>query len=523
MEAHLVIIRDLLCFLVVGLLMIWGWWVLKWTWLTPKRLERCLRQQGLRGTPYSSLSGDIKQMFAMRTQTKAKPMPLGDDIVPYVTPFLHQFLQKYGKDSFMWVGPWPRVTIMDPEKIKEIFTKFTDFQKVHTNPLVNLLASGLANLEGDHWSKHRKIINPAFHQDRLKNMLPAFYQSCSDMISKWENMVSTEGCSEIDVWPYLVNMTRDAISRAAFGSSFKEGRRIFELLDDQINNFIKVIQSVYIPGWRFLPTKTNRELKLKYNDIKESLMEMIKRREKAIRAGKKSNDDLLDILVESNIREIEAHADRKNMGMSIQDVIEECKLFYFAGQETTSVLLVWTMILLARYPDWQTKAREEVLLVFGDNKPDADGLNRLKVVTMILYEVLRLYPAAVELGRSVPKEVKLGRLLLPAGTEVLVPVLQIHHDKELWGNDANEFKPERFAEGVSKATKSQVTFLPFGWGPRICIGQNFATMEAKMTIAMILKRFWFELSPSYAHSPYSFVTLRPQHGAQIILRKLGSD
>ncbi|KAK8527553.1 hypothetical protein V6N12_054759 [Hibiscus sabdariffa] len=523
MEADLVIIRDLLCFLVVGLLVIWGWRVLNWAWLTPKRLEQCLKQQGLRGNPYRSLSGDMKQMFGMNGQTRTRPMPLSDDIEPYVTPFFHQLLTKYGKDSFMWIGPRPRVTVMEPDKIREIFTKFADFQKMHNNPLVKLIVSGIAGLEGDRWSKHRKIINPAFHQDKLKNMLPAFYQSCTDMISKWEKMVSTDSFSEIDAWPYLVDMTRDVISRAAFGSSFEQGRRIFNLLDNQIDLAIKVLQSVYIPGWRFLPTKTNRELKLTYNDIKDSLREMIKRREKAIKEGEESNEDLLDILVESNIREIEANADRKNMGMSIDDVIEECKLFYSSGQETTSTLLVWTIILLARYPDWQTKARDEVLQVFGDNKPDADGLNRLKVVTMILYEVLRLYPPVIALSRSVPKELKLGELLLPAGTEVLVPVLQIHHDKELWGEDAHEFKPERFVEGVSKATKSQVMFLPFGWGPRICIGQNFAITEAKMAMSMILKRFWFELSPAYAHSPDSFVTLRPQHGAQIILHKLGTD
>ncbi|KAK8622593.1 hypothetical protein V6N13_117503 [Hibiscus sabdariffa] len=150
-------------------------------------------------------------------------------------------------------------------------------------------------------------------------MLPAFYQSCSDMISKWEKMVSTEDCSEIDVWPYLINMTRDVISRAAFGSSFEQGRRIFELLDDQLDLAMKDVQSVYIPGWRFVSTKTNRQLKLKHNDIKRSLREMVKRREKAIKAGEVSNEDLLDILVESNIREIEANANRKNMGMSIDD------------------------------------------------------------------------------------------------------------------------------------------------------------------------------------------------------------
>ncbi|XWS10213.1 hypothetical protein CRYUN_Cryun39dG0055900 [Craigia yunnanensis] len=518
MEASLVI-KALLFILVVGLLMIWGWKILNWVWLKPKWLEKCLRQQGLTGNPYRFLSGDMKESFVMSKQARAKPMPLSDDIAQYVAPFLHQTIRNYGKDSFLWVGPTPRVTIMDPEEIREIFTKFNDFQKPHNNPLVNLLARGLGNLEGDKWAKHRKIINPAFHQDKLKNMLPAFYQSCVELIRKWE-MVFVEGSSELDVWPDLINLTRDVISRAAFGSSYEEGKRIFQLLEEQTNLTVQAIQSVYIPGWRFLPTKRNRKMKVNDKDIKDSLREMIKKREKATKAGEVSNDDLLGILVESNIREIQAHGDHKNMGMSIEDVIEECKLFYFAGQETTSVLLVWTMILLARHPSWQTRAREEVLRVFGDSEPDSDGLNRLKIVTMILYEVLRLYPAVVVLGRSIPKEIKLGKLLLPAGAEISLPVLLIHHDQELWGDDAHEFRPDRFSEGVSKATKSQVTFFPFGWGPRICIGQNFAMMEAKMALAMILRQFWFELSPSYAHSPCSTITLRPQHGAHMILHKL---
>ncbi|XVF18415.1 hypothetical protein REPUB_Repub11eG0019500 [Reevesia pubescens] len=519
MEVSLVI-RALFSFVVVGVVMIWGWRILNWVWLNPKRLEKCLRQQGLTGNSYRFLSGDIKESFALSKQARAKPMALTDDIAQYVAPFLHQTVKNYGKNSFLWIGPIPRVTIMDPEEIKEIFTKIDDFQKTNTNPLVRLLVSGLVNLDGDKWAKHRKIINPAFHQDKLKNMLPAFYESCVEMTSKWEKMVFVEGSTELDVWPYLVNLTRDVISRAAFGSSYEEGRRIFYLIEEQTNLTMQVVQSVYIPGWRFLPTKTNRKMKVIHKDINDSLKTMIKKREKAIKAGGVGNDDLLGILVESNIREIQAHGDHKNMGMSIGDVIEECKLFYIAGQETTSVLLVWTMILLARHPNWQTKAREEVLQVFGDSKPDSDGLNRLKVVPMILYEVLRLYPAVVALARFIPKEIKLGNLLLPAGAEISLPILLIHHDQELWGDDAHEFKPDRFSEGVSKATKGQVAFFPFAWGPRICIGQNFALMEAKMALAMILRQFWFELSPSYAHSPCTTITLRPQRGAHIILHKL---
>jgi cytochrome P450 len=120
------------------------------------------------------------------------------------------------------------------------------------------------------------------------------------------------------------------------------------------------------------------------NDIKSSLKDIINKREKALKEGESTKNDLLSILLESNQKEIEENESNKNVGMSIEDVIEECKLFYFAGQETTSVLLVWTMILLSRYPDWQTRARDEVLNLFGSKKPDFDGLNNLKIVSITI-------------------------------------------------------------------------------------------------------------------------------------------
>ena len=136
-------------------------------------------------------------------------------------------------------------------------------------------------------------------------------------------------------------------------------------------------------------------------------------------------------------------------------------------------------------------------------------------LTMILHEVLRLYPPAIAISRKTYKEMEIGGVRYPAGVVIDLPVLLIHHDPDLWGSDVHEFRPDRFAEGVSEAPAA---FFPFGWGPRTCIGQNFALLEAKKDLSMILQRFEFELAPSYTHAPHTVITLHPMHGAQIKLK-----
>lgn len=139
---------------------------------------------------------------------------------------------------------------------------------------------------------------------------------------------------------------------------------------------------------------------------------------------------------------------------------------------------------------------------------------------MIVNEVLRLYPPVVELSRLVEEETQLGEYTIPADTQVMLPVVMIHRDPKYWGEDANEFNPNRFAEGVSKATKGNLIYYPFGWGPRNCIGQNYALLEAKLALVDILRNFSFEISPTYRHAPIVIFTLEPQYGAPLILRNL---
>ncbi|KAJ0725304.1 putative secologanin synthase [Helianthus annuus] len=504
---------------VAAIFLFYTWRILNSLWLKPKKIEKFLRDQGLKGTPYRFLYGDLKDMMQMMIEAKTKPMSLTHDIAPRTSPFFHKSLATLGKSSFTWMGTRPVVHVSEPTMIREVLANYNLYQKARGgNPPTKLLVAGLIDVEGDQWVKHRKIINPAFHMEKLKHMVPAFYVSCSEMINKWEKLLTRKSSCEVDVWPYLQTFSADVISRTAFGSSFEEGRKIFELQRKQVELVMKAANSVYIPGTRFLPTKNNKRMKEIDLQVKGSIKSIINKRVDAMKAGEASHDDLLGILLDSNYKEIKQQGN-SNFGLSIEDVIEECKLFYFAGQETTGIMLVWTMILLGQHLEWQTRAREEVLRVFGDKKPDIDGLNHLKVMSNIFNEALRLYPPATLLRRLIHDETKLGNLTLPAGTIIQINTLILHHDKDMWGEDVNEFKPERFSKGVSKFTKGQVAYLPFSGGPRICIGQNFAMLEAKVALAMILQCFSFELSPSYSHAPHTVLTLQPQFGAHIILHK----
>ncbi|WOL17033.1 Cytochrome P450 [Canna indica] len=492
--------------------------LLNWAWWRPRRLDRALRAQGLRGTPYRFLRGDLAAEARLSAEARSKPMLLSHDIVPRVFPLYHRAREQFGRTFFTWLGPLPRVTITDPEMVRQILSnKFGHFGRPRIHPLVRLLSTGVFSYDGEKWAKHRRILKPAFHAEKLKRILPVFSACCSNLVDRWENLVGLEGYYELDVWPELQSFTGDVISRAAFGSSYEEGRQIFQLQAQLAELILGVIQTVYIPGYRFLPTPKNKRIKAIDQEIRTLLRCILKKREDATKMGETSNDDLLGLLMESNKSHFHEHG---NAGMTTEEVIEECKLFYFAGHETTSVLLTWTMVVLSMHPDWQVRAREEVLQVFGKGNPDLDGLSHLKIVTMILYEVLRLYPPVYQVQRRTLKTMKIGNIIYPPGLVLAMPVVIIHHDQHLWGKDANEFNPERFADGIAKASKDQFSFFPFGGGPRICIGQNFALLEAKIGLSMILQRFSFELSPSYAHAPRLVVTLQPQHGAQLRLTKL---
>ncbi|XP_074280768.1 cytochrome P450 CYP72A616-like [Silene latifolia] len=489
-------------------------------WWKPKRLGKQLKLQGIKGNHYKVLLGDMKELVNQYKEAWSKPSNLNHQIAARVDPFTHTMVDKYGKVSLCWTGPTPSLVIKDPEMIKQVLiNKQGHFQKPYINPLILVLTKGITTLEGDKWAKHRKIINPAFHIQKLKGMVPVMAATCNEFIDRWRSMINPEeGSCELDIWPEFQNLTADVISRTGFGSNYEEGSKIFKLQKELVTLVIEAMQTLYIPGFRFIPTKKNRRRKELDKMITSMLTDLIRKRENTIRSQESQTDDLLGLLLHSNYQNNEANKteDLKHGGMAIEEVIEECKQFYLAGQETTASLLTWTIIVLAMHPDWQEKARDEVMQACGRDSINFEAIKNLSIVTMILNEVLRLYPPVIAHYRHTYKETKIGEISIPAGVNVTLPTLLMQHDHDIWGNDAEEFKPERFSEGAAKASKD--AFFPFGYGPRICVGQIFALIEAKVALSMILQNFSIQLSPSYIHAPHTVMMLQPQHGAHIILQ-----
>ncbi|KAI8539358.1 hypothetical protein RHMOL_Rhmol09G0176400 [Rhododendron molle] len=288
------------------------------------------------------------------------------------------------------------------------------------------------------------------------------------MLERWKHH---EG-KEIDVFEEFKVLTSEVISKTAFGSSYLEGKDIFEKLSKMV----------------FLVSRNTLRIRL---------------------------PDLLGLLVEAY-----NDTDEKSR-ITLEDVVDNCKTFYVAGHETTTSLLSWTILLLAINREWQDKLRKEVLGLFGEQNPTAEGFARMKQMTMVINETLRLYSPAPGFTREVQWESKLGRLVLPANLTLIISILSLHIDPLIWGEDVHLFNPERFSGGVAKATNNNpAAYLPFGLGPRNCVGMNFAINEAKIALSMILQRYTFTLSPTYIHSPVWQLVLRPENGIQVMLHPL---
>ncbi|MBA0764383.1 hypothetical protein Gotri_013739 [Gossypium trilobum] len=483
-------------------------------WWKPKKIESHFLKQGIKGPPYHFFIGNVKELVGMMLKASATPMPdFSHNILPRVLSFYHHWKKIYGTPFIVWFGPTVRVTVSDPDLIKEIFISKSElYEKNEAHPLIKQLeGDGLLSLKGQKWAHHRKIITPTFHMENLKLLVPVMTQRMTDMLDKWSAM-SANGSRdvEIDVCEWFQTLTEDIITRTVFGTSYEDGKAIFCLQAQQMVLAAETFQKVFIPGYRFMPTRRNIRCWKLDKEIRKSLMKLIESRKSENRRREDGAKDLLGLMIESSY---------SSPDMSVDDIIEECKSFFFAGKQTTSNLLTWTTVLLAMHPQWQVQARDEVLRVCGSRDlPTNDDVVKFKTLTMILNESLRLYPPTIATIRRAKSDAELGGYMIPRGTELLIPILAVHHDQAIWGNDANEFNPGRFSKGVARAAKHPIGFIPFGLGVRTCIGQNLAVLQAKLALSIILQRFTFRLAPTYQHAPTVLMLLYPQYGAPIIFQ-----
>ncbi|CAN6312617.1 unnamed protein product [Urochloa humidicola] len=503
---------------------LWDYAVVRHLW-RPRAVAAAFRVQGVRGAPYRFLRGSNADVRRMRAEADAVELDVRDhDYLRRIMPHFLAWKVEYGAPFLYWFGPQPRICLFDYESVRQVlWNKSGHFTKTDAHPtILALLGKGLVFVEGTDWVRHRRVVNPAFAMDKLKMMVATMAGCAERLIKECEGLASNNKNREVEVElnKHFQELTAEVISRTAFGSSYKEGKEIFHAQRQLVGIATATFLNVQLPGFRYLPTKRNRLKWMLEKKMNTTLMAIIQTR--LASKGSGYGDDLLGLMLEACFM-TEQGERRDELTLTMDEIIDECKTFFFAGHETTSHLLTWTMFLLSVYPEWQERLREEVLRECGKANPTADMLSKLKEMTMVLLETLRLYGPVVNMLRKPISDIRLGSLSIPKGTGIAIPIPILHRDKEVWGPNANEFDPLRFQNGITNAAKTPQALLGFSIGPRSCIGQNFAMLEAKSVMTMILQKFSFTLSPKYVHAPVDLITLQPKFGLPIVLRPLDAS
>lgn len=388
-------------------------------------------------------------------------------------------------------GPFDFLQLNDVEDVHHVLIeRQKSYVKSRSYDGVRLvLGQGLLTTEGDHWKKQRKLAQPAFHHQRLRGFAGTFASTTGEMLARWK------GRQDVSLHSEMMRLTLRMVGLTLFSSDVEgDAAEIGDALNVAIrfaNAYVE--QIVRIPMWVPLPSHVRFRRALATLD--RLVYRLIEDRRKSGEPG----NDLLGMLLAATD---EATKER----MSDTELRDEVMTIVLAGHETTANALVWTLCLLAQHPEARKKLRAEVVSVLGDRAPAFEDLPRLAYTERVVQESMRLYPPAWCFERLATQDDVIGGCAIPKGTTVVIAPYTLHRSARYW-QDPERFDPDRFA---AEGAKNNPAYLPFGDGPRVCIGRGFAMMEAKIALAMIVRDFDVATPRLSEIQPEPGITLRPK-------------
>ncbi len=367
------------------------------------------------------------------------------------------------------------------------------------NNLIKLISGlNLFSSDGDYWLQQRRLMQPAFHRRRIATFGKVMTEATLRMIQRWQPAIR-EG-RYLDMHQEMMRLTMEVVGQALFSVDLSDdtsllGRSLItstEYINYRFNN------PIYAPTW--IPTRRNRALKKAIADINATMQTMIDDR----RRSGEQKDDLMAMLME-------ARDEDTGEGMTDEQLRSELAVMIAAGQETTSNALTWVFYLLSEYPDVEERLHAELDTVLEGRLPTLSDLQELPYLSTVLDETMRLYPPAwaVASRRSLAEDEIIG-YRIPAHATVMMFPYVIHRDERFWP-EPEVFRPERFDAGTENE-RHRFAYLPFGGGPRKCIGNLFALMEAKLILAILLQRYRLRTKAGYAVEADPIFTLRVKDG-----------
>lgn len=415
--------------------------------------------------------------------------------------FLESLAKDHGDISFLRLLNIPICFINRPEYIESVlvsgvsdFTKSKDYA-----PLKILMGNGLLTSEGEFWRRQRKLVQPAFHRERIAAYAQTMVQYAEKMVAEWRDAETRDAHKD------MMKLTLDIVGKTLFGADVaSDAAEVGEAVKAAMERYLSVAWFMF-----FLPPSLMAPGNLLFRGSLRRLDTVIYRIIRSRRESQYDPGDLLSMLLQEQAED--------GSRMTDQQLRDEVMTLFLAGHETTANALVWTWYLLSLNPEAEARLHAELKEVLGGCSPRLEDLQRLRYTQMVVKESLRLFPPAWGIGRETLKEIRLGGYRVPAGTNVFISQWVMHRDPRYFERP-EEFRPERWTEEF-ETQLPKFAYFPFGGGPRVCVGASFASMEAALLLATIAQRYRLALVPGHPVKPLASVTLRPKHGIRVTLHQ----